>query len=51
MIAGGTLYSFSAYGPAFSALGMEQGLVNLVAAFGVLGYSLSGLPLSVLHEK
>jgi hypothetical protein len=50
MIAAGTLYSFSIYGPAFSALGASQGDVNLIAALGVLGFSLIGFPIALLHE-
>ncbi len=50
MIASGTLYSFSVYAPAFSALGASQSDVNLIAALGVLGYSLIGFPMSLLHE-
>jgi hypothetical protein len=50
MIAAGTLYSFSVYGPAFSALGASQGDVNLIAALGILGFSLIGFPMSLLHE-
>jgi hypothetical protein len=50
MLSAGTLYSFPVYAPAFSVLGMSQGVVNLIAAFGVLGFSL-GFPLSLLLER